>query len=162
MSEERLRQELETAFKNRAMLYENIYDRLARELGPERAEIVLGEAIYQRGKETAEAAFSQFGPQDAGAIGSAFLSVSPDGGKLFPTEVAETEAGGMAIQVRSCPLKQAWHEAGLDAGRIATLCRIAGRFDNGLFETTGIAFRAETWQHGKQGCCRLVLENAAP
>lgn len=41
--------------------------------------------------------------------------------------------------------------------RRATLCRLAGAFDRGLFETAGVGFAAETWRPGRAGCCRIRL-----
>ena len=40
--------------------------------------------VEKRGQEVAAAAFSGFGPNDARAIGEAFLAVSPDGGRDVP------------------------------------------------------------------------------
>jgi hypothetical protein len=48
----------------------------------------------------------------------------------------------------------------VDDPTLATLCRIAGRFDNGLFETTGVGFASETWRAGREGCCTLHLRPA--
>jgi hypothetical protein len=45
--------------------------------------------------------------------------------------------------------------AGLAETDIATLCRIAGRVDDGTFESAGFAFSADTWQPGREGCCHL-------
>jgi hypothetical protein len=151
----RLERELDDAFKNRALLYWSIYDELRRELGPERAEAVLARAIERRGRDAGDGLFRGL-PADATEIAARFLQVSPAGGRLFPTEVRR-EAGRVTIKVLSCPLKQAWEQVELPAGDMATMCRIAGHFDNGLFGGRGIAFSAETWTEGVEGCCRLRL-----
>jgi hypothetical protein len=154
-----LRRALDDSFKNRALLYWTIYQEMRQELGAEQAEAILSRAIYARGKQVAEAAFSQFGAQDARALGEAFLAISPDGGRLFPTEVEQLESG-IAFQVKRCPLKEAWQQAKLSDADLTTICRIAGRFDNGLFETSGVTVKTETWRPGINGCCRIQLTNS--
>jgi hypothetical protein len=156
---EKLSRELEAAFRNRADLYRLLLDELTAELGPEVAEALLIRAIEKRGREVAEAAFGGFGPNDARAIGEAFLGVSPDDGKMYPTKV-ERSAAGIVFRVQRCPLKDAWVEAGLGDEKLTTLCRIAGAFDRGLFEATGIRFENVTWTPGHgPGCCHIRLTN---
>ena len=156
---ENLSRELDSAFRNRADLYRLFLDELTAELGAERAEAVMIRTIEQRGREVAAAAFADFGPNDAPAIGEAFLAVSPDGGRMYPTDVERSEHR-IAFKVKRCPLKDAWVEAGVGEEKLATLCRIAGAFDRGLFETTGVRFDNVTWTPGHgSGCCHIALTN---
>ena len=154
-----LERELKDAFKNRALLYWSIYDELRKEVGAETAGRILARAIERRGKDAGDALFRDT-PADPVAIGERFLAVSPADGRLFPTDVRRDENGGIHIHVRVCPLKEAWEEAKLPAADMAAICRIAGRFDNGVFGDRGIAFSADTWSEGKTGCCHLHLERA--
>ena len=154
---EKLARELDSAFRNRADLYRLMLDELTMELGPEQAETVMVRAIEKRGQEVAAAAFGKFGPNDARAIGEAFLSVSPDDGRMYPTDV-ERAPDRIAFKVKRCPLKDAWVEAGVDEEQLTTLCRIAGAFDRGLFEATGVRFDNVTWSPGHgSGCCHIAL-----
>ncbi|ANT53706.1 L-2-amino-thiazoline-4-carboxylic acid hydrolase [Mesorhizobium amorphae] len=156
---ENLSQELDFAFRNRADLYRLFLDELTAELGAERAEAIMIRTIEQRGREVAAAAFADFGPNDAPAIGEAFLAVSPDGGRMYPTDVERSEHR-IAFKVKRCPLKDAWVEAGVGEEKLATLCRIAGAFDRGLFEATGVRFDNVTWTPGHgSGCCHIALTN---
>jgi hypothetical protein len=156
---EKLSRELDSAFRNRADLYRLFLDELTAELGAENAEAIMVRAIERRGKEVAAAAFAGFGPNDAPAIGEAFLAVSPDGGRMYPTDVERSD-DSIAFKVKRCPLKDAWVEAGLSDERLATLCRIAGAFDRGLFEATGVRFDNVTWTPGHgSGCCHIALTN---
>ena len=156
---EKLSRELDSAFRNRADLYRLLLDELTGELGAERAEAIMVRTIEQRGKEVAAAAFARFGPNDAAAIGEAFLAVSPDGGLMYPTDV-ERGPDHIAFKVKRCPLKEAWIEAGVGDEKLATLCRIAGAFDRGLFEATGVHFDNVTWTPGHgSGCCHIALTN---
>jgi hypothetical protein len=154
---EKLSRELEAAFRNRADLYRLMLEELTAEFGAERAEDVLVRAIEKRGREVAASAFADFGPNDARRIGEAFLAVSPDDGRMYPTEVERGETA-IAFKVKRCPLKDAWVEAGVSEEKLATLCRIAGAFDRGLFEATGIRFENVTWTPGHgSGCCHIFL-----
>jgi hypothetical protein len=78
---------------------------------------------------------------------------------MYPTDV-DRGPDHIAFQVKRCPLKDAWIEAGVAEERLATLCRIAGAFDRGLFEATGVRFANVTWTpaHGP-GCCHIALTN---
>ncbi|MBM3532780.1 MAG: hypothetical protein FJX60_07075 [Alphaproteobacteria bacterium] len=154
-----LERELKDAFKNRALIYWEIYDELRRELGPEKAGALLARAIERRGKAAGDALFRGM-PADPVKIGERFLAVSPANGRLFPTDVRRDDKGGIHIQVTVCPLKEAWEEAKLPAADMATICKIAGHFDNGVFVGRGVKFSAETWTEGKSGCCCLHLERS--
>jgi len=154
---EKLAAELDSAFRNRADLYRLMLEELSAELGEAKAEEVLVRAIERRGREVAEVAFSSFGPNDARAIGEAFLAVSPDDGRMYPTDVERSDSH-IAFKVKRCPLKDAWVAADVGDDRLATLCRIAGAFDRGLFEATGVRFDNVTWTPGHgTGCCHICL-----
>ncbi|MER8867372.1 L-2-amino-thiazoline-4-carboxylic acid hydrolase [Mesorhizobium sp. M0751] len=156
---EKLSRELDSAFRNRADLYRLLLDELTAEVGAEKAEAIMIRTIERRGREVAAAAFADFGPNDAPAIGEAFLAVSPDGGRMYPADV-ERSQDRIAVKVRRCPLKDAWVEAGVGDEKLATLCRIAGAFDRGLFEAAGVRFDNVTWTPGHgSGCCHIALTN---
>ena len=160
MSEETLRQELEASFGNRADLYRLMYAELVAELGHERGEALMVRIVEKRGREVGSGYFKEQGPS-ALAVGEAFLAVSPDQGRMYPTDVVR-RADGIEFRVKRCPLKDAWQEAGLDNDAIATLCRVAGAFDKGLFEAVGVQFRNQTWSAQRGGgCCHIMLSDAA-
>lgn len=157
---EKLSAELDAAFRNRADLYRLFYAELEQSHGPDEAEALMVRAVEERGREVAAAAFARFGPTDARALGEAFLAVSPDGGRMYPTDV-ERRDDGISFYVKRCPLKDAWIAAGIEGERLATMCRIAGAFDRGLFQATGVAFDNVTWTPGHgAGCCHIHLTNA--
>jgi hypothetical protein len=154
MSEEQLRQQLYESFANRAHLYHLIFEELRAELGPQRAEEVLGRAISRRGAQKA-AAYARFAPGDLEGLKGAFVSGLPDGGAMFAPEVVRCDAEGLDLKFHRCPLKQAWLDAGRPEAEVATLCRIAARVDQGMFEAAGFRFGADTYQPGGEGCCFL-------
>jgi L-2-amino-thiazoline-4-carboxylic acid hydrolase len=153
---EKLRLELADAFKNRAHLYRVLIDVLTERYGVVEAESVLSEACDRRGREVAPLLFKDVAALPE-AIARRFLSVSPDGGDLYPHETLAT-SDSFTISVHRCPLKQAWMEAGLKSEAVARLCRIAGAFDRGLFEAAGVRFDNSTWSEDRGGgCCRITL-----
>ncbi len=160
MSEETLRHELEASFRNRADLYRLMHAELVAELGREQGEALMVRIVEKRGREVGSGYFKERGPA-ALAVGEAFLAISPDHGRMYPTDVTR-RANGIEFRVKRCPLKDAWQEAGLDNDTIATLCRVAGAFDKGLFEAAGVQFRNETWSAQRGGgCCHIMLTDAA-
>ena len=154
------RADLIAQMKNRALIYMEIYDVLAEELGSARAEALLTKAIYRRGR-SAGAALAKYAPADLAGLREAFLAHVPGGSEIFRPEVLRADAGHLEIQLHGCPLKDAWREAGLAEEKVATLCRIAGAVDKGLFEGAGFAFENRTWTAGARGCCFLRVEPKA-
>lgn len=153
---EKLARELREAFAGRALLYDAIDRELTAEIGADRAAEVLGRAIERRGREVAAAMFADIDRGDPQAVADRFLATSPDGGEMYPT-VVERGGDAVTIAVQRCPLQEAWRAAGTPPERVARLCRIAGRFDTGLFGATGVRLSAETWTPSREGCCRIRL-----
>jgi len=156
MSEEKLRQQLYDSFANRAHIYRLLYEQLRAELGPEKAEALMGRAIYQRGAQSG-AKYAAFAPRDLEGLKNAFVGNLPDEGAMFAPEVVRCDAEGLDLKFHRCPLKQAWLEADLSEEEVATLCRIAAQVDQGLFDAAGFQFSADTYQPGREGCCFLHI-----
>ena len=152
------RTDLIAQMKNRALIYMEMYDVLAEELGAAKAEALLTRAIYRRGR-SAGAALAKYAPADLAGLREAFLAHVPGGAEIFRPEVLRADAARLEIQLHGCPLKDAWQEAGLAEDKVATLCRIAGAVDKGLFEGAGFAFENRTWTPGATGCCVLSIRS---
>jgi hypothetical protein len=161
MSEEQLRSQLYDSFKNRAMIYHLIFDELREDLGADRAEELLSRAIYRRGELQGRAKFARFAPNDLAGLKTAFLGGIADDGRMFQPEIVRSDAEGLDIKFRACPLREAWLEAELPDEDVATLCRIASQIDDGTFAAAGFAFSADTWQPGGDGCCCLHIRPGA-
>jgi hypothetical protein len=160
VSEEKLRDELQASFKNRAILYYLIFDELRKEIGPDRAEEILKRAIYRRGEQIG-AQFTQYGPDNLDGLKNAFLAIIPEGGRMFDPQVQHSDAAGLDIHLEACPLKDAWEELDLSEEDRITMCRIAGEIDKGTFEAAGFQFEPDTWQPGRSGCCHLHIRPGA-
>jgi hypothetical protein len=150
------RRDLVAQMKNRALIYMETYDVLAEELGAAKAEELLTRAIYRRGRAMGKS-FAKFGPSDLEGLQKAFLASVPGGKDIFQPEVLKQEPAKLEIQLHGCPLKDAWREAGLAEDKVATLCRIAGAVDKGLFEGAGFKIENRTWTPGAKGCCFLRI-----
>ena len=151
-----LRGELYAAFKNRALMYWHVFDELRKALGEPQATGLMARAIEARGREIGRQ-FSRHGPADLAGLRDAFIAAVPDEGRMFAPRVQRCDAAALDIALQRCPLKEAWQEAGVSDADVATLCRIAGRVDNGTFEAAGFEFSADTWQPGREGCCHLHI-----
>lgn len=150
------RRDLVAQMKNRALIYKEMYEVLAAELGESKAEELMAKAIWRRGADAGKA-FARFAPDDLAGLREAFLATVPGGEALFRPQVLRCDAERLEIQLGGCPLKDAWREAGLPEEKVATLCRIAGAVDRGLFEGAGFRFENRTWTPGAEGCCFLSV-----
>ena len=153
------RKDLVGQLKNRALIYLEVYDVLAEELGAARAEDLLARAILRRGRSAGQA-LAGYAPADFDGLCKAFLKGVPGEGELFAPDVRRCDTDGIEIQFHACPLKEAWEEAGLAPDNRATLCRIAGAVDKGMFEAAGFAIDNRTWTPGAEGCCFLSIRRA--
>jgi hypothetical protein len=152
---DRLARELDAAFQARARLYWHLFDTIRAALGEAEAERLLSLAIERTGVEAGGRIFAGLTDTAPLAVATRFLTVaSPDWGRLFPHEITR-EDEAVTVRVLRCPLKAAWVADGRSEAEIATLCRIAGRADHGVFGQSGCGFDAETWEPGREGCCVL-------
>ena len=156
MSEQALRDQLYASFKHRAMLYYLIFDELRKALDEPQAVAILQRAIRRRG-ETVGQQYATFAPDDLAGLRDAFLANIPDAGRMFSAKVECCDTGHLDITLQSCPLRDAWQEAGLSEQDQETMCRIAAAIDAGTFEGAGFAFSADTWRPGGEGCCHLHI-----
>ncbi len=156
MSDDNMREHLINAMKSRAMFYWAFYKEFSAEIGPEKAAEIMKRAIYKRGLEIGKQ-FKKFAPGDMAGLKDAFVANVPDPQATFNPNVERCDAAGIDIQLQSCPLKDAWKEAGLTDEQIALMTHIAGQVDNGTFEGAGFEFSADTWQAGRSGCCHLHI-----
>jgi hypothetical protein len=161
MFEERLREQLYDSFKNRAILYYLIFDELRSELGPKKAEELMKRATYRRGVDKAKK-YAPYAPLDLSGLKKEFIGGIADQGRMFEPEITRDEHEVLDIKFHRCPLREAWQEYGLPEEEVATLCRIAARIDNGMFEAAGFKFTADTYQPGGQGCCFLHIRPGEP
>ena len=98
MSEEKLRNELQASFKNRAILYYLIFDELRNQIGEQQAVEILKRAIYRRGDQIGQQ-FCQFAPDDLAGLKNAFLEIIPDEGRMFAPYVVQCDADSLVVHL---------------------------------------------------------------
>ena len=122
--------------------------------------------VSQRAAVTVRELYFQYSGQGVG-FGGVFPSAATTDADL--TTFAKTyrmpfvlrcDRDHLEMQLHGCPLKDAWREAGLPEEKIATLCRIAGAVDKGLFQGAGFKFENKTWVPGAKGCCFLSITSS--
>ena len=154
--DEKMRQHLVNAIKARALFYYAFYKEFSAEIGPEKAREIMTRAVYNRGLEIGKQ-FAKFAPGDMEGLKDAFLAFIPDPTGTFKPVLEGCSAAGIDLELRSCPLKDAWREAGLADDEIVVMTTIAGAVDTGTFEGAGFAFEPDTWKPGRSACCRLHI-----
>lgn len=154
--EETLAAALRGAFALRAQAYGHIFDVLRERYGTEAALSVGQEATRRLGEGMAEP-FRPHAPKDLAGLCETFLARIPEAGELFAPTVERCDDAELVIRFARCPLKETWLAAGRGPDDVRLLCAFAARIDNGLFEGAGFTFAGETWQPGRDGCCRLVV-----
>ena len=156
MANQVTRDDLVNAIKTRALFYYAFYKEFSAEIGAERTAEIMKRAVFKRGLEVGKK-FKAFAPNDFEGLKTAFLNGVPDPEGTFNPQVHSCGEEGLDITLRSCPLKTAWQEAGLSDEEVVIMTDIAGAVDKGTFEGAGFSFDADTWQPGRDGCCRLCI-----
>ena len=118
-------------------------------------------AVYKRGLEIG-ARFARFAPSDMAGLKDAFLAFIPDPEMTFNPQLQSCSAAGIDIELATCPLKDAWRQAGATDEDVVIMTEIAGAVDKGTFEGAGFSFEPDTWRPGRQGCCRLHIRPRTP
>jgi len=135
---EEARAETRASFENRALMYAYIFDELEAEVGTERATRIMKRAIYRRGLEVSERYRAAAQEGDLAEVGRLFVEGSPAKGALFTPAVEEVDADRLVLSMRSCPLADAWREAGYSEAKVDLLCEIAAEVDEGTFKGAGL------------------------
>ncbi len=156
MSEEEMRENLVNAIKARAQFYYAFYKEFSAEIGPGKTREIMKRAVYRRGLEIGKR-FQAFAPSDMDGLKDAFLGFIPDPEITFNPRVESCSAAGIDIELTTCPLKDAWRQAGATDEEVVIMTDIAGAVDKGTFEGAGFSFEPDTWKPGRRGCCRLHI-----
>ena len=149
---------LNQANKARALVYLEFFRAIERRFGRETAVELTKEAIYNWGRTLAGGLESHL-PSDFTGLCASF-AYAPDGGAMFTPDVGACSEQGLDVQFKTCPLKNAWLEAGMTEDDLALFCEMASQADYGTLEAAGFAVAIETWTPGSEGCCQLKIRPA--
>jgi len=131
---------LKDEIKNRALVYVELYRKLAATVGREEAIRLMGEAIYERGKDKGGLLGEKIGAPDLPKLARVFADGRTDM-DAFAREVVEASDERAVLRLTRCPLVEAWEEAGLSPEERSTMCDIACQVDFGKFEGAGYSLK---------------------
>lgn len=157
-SAEWLQAALASANRARAMFYVSVLRALERRMARESAQEILREAIHDWGAWLG-GSLEAHAPAGFDGLRRDFVE-APDGGIMFSPAVAACDDEGLDVQFMTCPLKEAWQDAGLADEDVALLCSLASAADVGTLERAGFTVSIETWTPGTPGCCKLRIRRA--
>lgn len=139
----------------RAHIYLAVYRELEARLGASEAVDILRAALHEHGR-TFGKTLAKHAPADFEGLIESFAK-SPDGGTLFSPVVERCDDAGLDVQFMSCPLKQAWQDAGLDDAMLRRMLHCASAIDEGTMDEAGFDLTITPWQPGKAGCCHVSI-----
>jgi hypothetical protein len=151
------KQQTRNAFANRALLYYYLFDEMRREMGEERAKEVFVRAVRRRGAEIGAKYADAAQAGDFAAVAGRFVDDSPCEGELFEPAVLEIADDSCTLTMSTCPLVEAWRDAGLDDDEVALMCRLAAEIDFATFESVGLSLQMNEKIGEGARACKLVL-----
>ena len=146
---------LEDAIRERALVYLELFRELSGRYGRDEAIDVLRSAIYRHGRVFGESLRS-FAPDDFAGLFDAFAK-APDNGATFSPRAWQLDEECLDVQMMTCPLKDAWIEAGCSDEEICDLLSCASAIDEGTLDAAGFEHEIKLWSPGEKGCCRLRI-----
>lgn len=127
---------LKDEIKNRALIYYEIYLQLAAELGSAEAVRLMGQAVYERGRDKGAQLAQKIEEPDLARLARAFVE-GKNGMDAFGHQVVEVSDTRAVLRLVECPLVEAWNDAGLSPDEKTIMCDIACQVDFGKFEAAG-------------------------
>ncbi len=139
------------AIKERGMAYLVVFRELSKRYGKAEAMSVMRSASYEHGKAIGKT-LACFSPRDFAGMAEGYAK-APDNGATFSPDIRQLDDTCLEVQMMTCPLKDAWMEAGCNDEEVCTLLQCASALDEGTLDTAGFDYEIELWSPGKQGCC---------
>lgn len=143
--------QLYDAIKDRGRLYLAVFRELSKRYGETEAVSVMRDISYAYGKPIGEA-LACFAPRDFAGMAEGFAR-SPDDGATFLPDIRQLDDACLEVQMMTCPIKDAWVDAGCSDEEICTLLHCASAQDEATLAAAGFDYEIELWSPGKQGCC---------
>ena len=142
---------LYNAIKERGRLFLVVFRELSKRYGEAEAISVMRSASYEFGLAIGKP-LACFAPRDFAGMAEAYAK-TPDGGVTFSTDIRQLDDSCLEVQMMSCPIKDAWVEAGCSDEEICTLLHCASALDEAALDAAGFDYELELWSPGKTGCC---------
>ena len=143
------------AIKERGVIYLAVFRVLSERYGEAQAISVMRAASRRHGK-TVGKTLVHLGPRDFAGMAEHWAK-APDDGAVFSPDIRRLDKAGLEVKMMTCPLKDAWLEAGCSDDEVCTLLHCASAYDEAVLETAGFDYELELWSPGKEGCCLTRL-----
>ena len=149
------------AIKERGRLYLVVFRELSKRYGEAEAISVMRSASYEFGLAIGNQ-LACFAPRDFAGMAERYAK-APDDGATFSPDIRQLNDSCLEVQMMTCPIKDAWVEAGCSDDEICTLLRCASALDEATFDAAGFDYEIELWSPGKDGCCLTrITEKSQP
>lgn len=155
---EKARRETRDAFRNRGILYRLFFEEISKEVGEEKAAGIMKKAIYRWGGAKSDRYKSLAEKGDFKGIADEFVKTSVCNGEIFKPSVDKIDEKSAVIDMKGCPLVEAWREMSLSEKEIVKMCEIANATDYGKYEGMGLKLTIESTIAKGEERCRLLLE----
>ncbi len=139
------------AIKDRGRMFLTVFRELSKRYGEAEAISVMRSASYAYGKPMGEA-LACFAPRDFAGLVEGYAR-APDDGAMFSPNIRRLDDTCLEVQMMTCPIKDAWVDAGCSDEEICTLLHCASALDEATWDTAGFDYEIELWSPGKKGCC---------
>lgn len=143
------------AIKERGRAYLMVFREVSKRYGEAEAMEVMRGASYEHGKAIGTP-LACYAPRDFAGMAEGFAK-APDDGETFSPDIRQLDDTCLEVKMMSCPIKDAWVEAGCSDEEICTLLHCASALDEGTYDAAGFDYEIELWSPGKQGCCLTKL-----
>jgi hypothetical protein len=147
MSPKQSNPQVYNAIKERGRAYLVVFRELSKRYGEAEAISMMRRISYEHGKLIGKS-MACFGPRDFSGMAEAFAN-PPE----FSPDIRKLDDTCLEVKMMTCPIKDAWVEAGCSDAEICTLLHCASALDEAAIEAAGFDYEIELWSPGKDGCC---------
>ena len=151
---------LYNAIKERGRLFLLAFRELSKRYGEAEAISVMRSVSYAFGRTIGEK-LACFAPRDFAGMAAEYAK-APDDGATFSPDIRQLTDRCLEVQMMTCPIKDAWVEAGCSDEEICTLLYCASALDEATFDAAGFDYEIELWSPGKEGCCLTKITEKSP
>lgn len=139
------------AIKERGRMYLSVFRELSKRYGETEAISVMRSASHEHGTAVGKT-LAHLGPRDFAGMAECFAK-APDNGATFSPDIRQLNETCLEVKMMTCPIKDAWVDAGCSDDEICTLLHCASAYDQAVIDTAGFDYELELWSPGKEGCC---------
>ena len=151
MTQKQSSTQLYDAIKERGTLYLLVFRELSKRYGEAEAISVMRSVSHEHGTAIGRK-LAYLSPRDFAGMAECWAK-TPDGGAAFAPDIRQLNDTCLEVKMMTCPIKDAWVEAGCSDKEICTLLHCASALDEATLVAAGFDYELELWSPGKEGCC---------